>query len=56
MGLMMLEYPGEQSDTMSAVMARDALLTALNDPDLEERVRFHEPKNIDDACRIAQRF
>ena len=55
-GLMMLAYPGEQSDAMSVVMARDSFLAALNDPDLEERVRYHEPQSIDDACRIAQRF
>ena len=54
--LMMLAYPGDQNSTMATVMARDSFLTALNDPDLEEEVRRWEPKNLDEACRIAKRM
>jgi hypothetical protein len=36
--------------------ARDTFLTALNDPDMEERIRHQEPRDLDEACRMAQRF
>ena len=53
---MSLAYPGDQSNAMSQVVARDSFLSALNDPELEENVRKHEPNDLDEACRIAQRL
>ncbi len=55
-GLLMLAYPGDMPEGTNAALARDAFLTALNDPDLEERIRDHEPKTLDQACKIAQRL
>ena len=51
-----MAYPGDQTNAMSVVVARDSFLSALNDPELEEKVRGHEPKDLDEACRIAQRL
>ena len=54
--LMLLAYPGDQSNAMSQAVARGSFLSALNDPELEENVRKHEPNDLDEACRIAQRL
>ena len=54
-GLMTLAYPGDQTASTNAVIARDAFLTALNDPELEEKIRSREPEDLDEACRIALR-
>jgi hypothetical protein len=55
-GLMMLAYPGDQTASTNEVVARDAFLTALNDADLEEEIRRREPKDLDEACKMALRF
>ena len=44
-GLMMLAYPGDQSESMNAVIARDAFLASLNDPELEESIRRLVPRD-----------
>ena len=53
---MMLAYPGDQTASTNEVVARDAFLTALNDADLEEEIRRREPKDLDEACKMALRF
>ena len=53
---MSLAYPGDQTASANVAIARDAFLTALNDPILEENVRCKEPKDLDEACRVAQRL
>jgi len=55
-GLMMLAYPGDQTDEICMTIARDAFLAALNDPEMEEKIRHQEPRDLDEACRIAQSF
>ena len=55
-GLMLLAYPGDQEANTNKAVARDAFLSALGDPDLEEKIRGFEPKGLDEACRMAQRF
>ena len=53
--LMMLAYPGEKSN-LSEHLARDAFLSALDDPELELKVREREPPDLDSAVKIAQRY
>jgi hypothetical protein len=53
--LMMMAYPGERSK-LSEHMARDAFLSALDDQELELRVREREPATVEAAVKIAQRF
>ncbi|ESN94948.1 hypothetical protein HELRODRAFT_184477 [Helobdella robusta] len=53
--LMSLAYPGEQS-RLATHLARDFFLSALDNAELELKVREKEPKNIDDALRFAQRL
>src|SRR5208282_745336 len=48
-------YPGERS-SLSEHIARDAFLSALDDADLELKVREREPTNLDAAVKLAQRF
>ena len=55
-GLMMLAYPGDQANEICMSVARDAFLSALNDPEMEENIRRREPRDLDEACRIAQRY
>ena len=53
--LMALAYPGERS-SLSEHIARDAFLSALDDADLELKVREREPIDLDAAVKLAQRF
>jgi len=41
---------------LSEHIARDAFLVALGDTEFELKIREHEPANLDDSLRIAQRF
>jgi len=52
---MALAYPGERS-SLSEHIARDAFLSALDDADLELKVREREPIDLDAAVKLAQRF
>jgi len=52
---MALAYPGEKS-RMSENIARDSFLTALNDPELELKIREREVASFDEALKIAQRL
>ncbi len=38
------------------LLGMDAFLLALNDPELEVTVRDREPKNLDEAVKLATRF
>lgn len=53
--LLSLAYPGNRSE-LAEHLARDAFLSALNDPDLELKVREREPRNLDETVSIAQRI
>jgi len=53
--LMMLAYPGEKTN-LSEHIARDFFLSALDDPDLELKIREREPPALDSAVKIAQRL
>ena len=53
--LMILAYPEEKS-RMAEHMARDYFLVALDDPELELKVREREPPTMDAAVKIAQRY
>jgi len=53
--LMALAYPGEKS-RMSENIARDSFLTALNDPELELKIREREVVGLDEALKVAQRL
>jgi len=53
--LMMLSYPGDRS-VMAERLAKEYLLTALEDPELELRVREKEPQSLDAALKAAQRL
>ena len=53
--LMALAYPSEKS-SLSEHIARDAFLSALDDPKFELKIREREPINWDAAVKIAQRF
>jgi len=52
---MSLAYPGEKS-SMAEHIARDAFLTALDDLDLELKVREREPKDLESTVKLAQWF
>ena len=52
---MTLAYPGEKSGLVEHI-ARDAFLTALNDPEFELKIREREPVDLDEALKLAQRF
>ena len=52
--LVALAYPGEHSSSqLSALIARDAFLDALNDRDLYVRVLEKEPQTIEQALVLA---
>jgi hypothetical protein len=53
--LITLAYPGEKS-RLAEHIARDAFLTALDDPELELKVREKEPHDLDTAVKMSQRF
>ena len=53
--LMSLAYPG-QTGVMSEVVARDAFLEALDDPQLRIRILEREPKTLEDALHMACRL
>ena len=53
--IMSLAYPNEKS-SLSEHLARDAFLAALDDPEMELKVREREPSTLDDAVKLAQRF
>ena len=50
--LMALAYSGEKS-RMSENIARDSFLTALNDPELELKIRERKAASFDKALKIA---
>ena len=51
--LMTLAYSGDPSDSTNEAVARDAFLRALDDPEMELKVRERDPRNLDMACKIA---
>ena len=53
--LMMLAYPGEKSN-LSEHIARDFFLSAIDDSDLELKIREREPSTLDSAVKVAQRL
>ena len=53
--LMMLAYPGDRSD-MAERLAKEHFVCALDDPELEFRVREKEPQTLDAALKAAQRL
>jgi hypothetical protein len=53
--LMSLAYPNEVSEAVN-VIARDAFLQALDDPEFHLRILERDPATIDDALRIAVRL
>ena len=53
--LMSLAYPGEKSG-LAEHLARNAFLTALDDPEFELKIREREPPDLETAARIAQQF
>lgn len=53
--LMMLAYPGDRSD-MAERLAREHFVCALDDPELEFKVREKEPQTLDAALKVAQRL
>jgi len=53
--LMMLSYPGDQSP-ISENLAKEHFIVALEDPELELKIREREPRTLDSALRVAQRF
>ena len=52
---MSLGYPGETS-RFSELIAKDSFLSALDDPQLEQKCREHEPTDLDSALKVAMRF
>ena len=53
--LMMLAYPGDRS-AMAERMAKEHFICALDDPELELKVREKEPQTLDSALKSAQRL
>ena len=53
--LMMLEYPMDRS-TMSERLAKEHFICALDDPELELKVREKEPQTLVSALKYAQRL
>ena len=53
--LMALAYPGERS-SLADHIARDAFLSALDDPEFELKIREREPADLDRAVKIAHRY
>jgi len=54
--LMMLAYPGESHTAMAEGFAKDHFITALDDGELELKVKEREPKTLDSALTYAQRL
>ena len=50
--LMALAYPGEKS-RLSDHVGRDAFLTAVDDPELELKIREREPSDLESAVKLA---
>jgi len=53
--LVVLAYPVPSNET-TEIVARDAFLEAIRDRELSLKIREREPKNIDEAYRIALRL
>ena len=53
--LMLLSYPGDQSP-ISENLTKEHFIVALEDPVLELKIREREPRTLDSALRVAQRF
>ena len=53
--LMSLAYPGEKSG-LAEHIARDAFLVALDDQEMELKIREREPVDLDSAVRLALRL
>jgi len=53
--LMMLAYPGERS-VMAERLAKEHFISALDDAELELKVREKEPQTLDSAFKSAQRL
>jgi len=53
--LMMLAYPGDRS-AMAERLAKEHIICALEDPELELKVREKEPQTLDSALKAAQRL
>ena len=53
--LMMLAYPGDRS-AMAERLAKEYFICALDDPELELKVREKEPQTLDSALKAAQRL
>ena len=53
--LMMLSYPGDQSPIAES-LAKEHFIVALEDPELELKVREREPRTLDSALKVAQRL
>jgi len=53
--LLTLAYPSEQSRVVEHI-GRDAFLTALDDAELELKIRDRDSRDLDTAVRLAQRF
>ena len=49
-------YPSETSSKLSSQFAKEYFMTALNDKDLELRVREREPQDLDTALKHAVRL
>jgi len=52
---MALAYPEERSSLADRI-ARDAFLSALDDPEFELKIREREPADLDTAVKIAHRY
>jgi len=53
--LMMLSYPGDHSPIWEK-MAKEHFIMALEDPELELKIREREPRTLDSALKSAQRI
>jgi transposase InsO family protein len=54
--LLALAYPDAANSSLGEVIARDAFLSALDDRELEIKVRDREPTDLDSAFRAAMRI
>ena len=55
-GLMARAYPGESDSRLGQHIARDAFLTALDDPELQFEVRKCDPRTLEEAIKLASRI
>jgi len=53
--LMILSYPGDQTP-ISENLAKEHFIIALEDPELELKIRERKPRTLDSALKVAQRF